>query len=161
MLEFYKMKKISNINFIFIYCILIILFNPIFATECEYNNPILKQNKCIEGRCLPVEIQSNICIINNTLIKVQWFNKIIPISSTNFTYNDILIMSNGDLIVETSSFPSQLKRMFYGLKKDGRPYFAYKEKNTPYYTINIYLVFQKIVIKIANFMILKMIVFMK
>ena len=130
------MNKISNINFIFIYCILINLFKLIFSIECEYNSPILKESKCIEGQCLPAEFQSKICIINNPLIKVQWLNNIIPISDTNFTYVDILTMSNGDLIIETSSFPSQLKRMFYGLKKNGRSYFRYKERKTSYYTIN-------------------------
>ena len=136
MFDFYQMKKISNINCLFIYYILINFFKLTFSTECGYNNPILKDNNCTEGQCSPEEFQSKICIINNPFIKVQWFNNIIPISTINFTYVDNLIMSNGDLIIETSSYPGQSKRMFYGLKKDGRPYFRHKEKKTPYYTIN-------------------------
>ena len=131
-----KMKKIRNINFIFRNCIFIYIFELILSTDCDYDKPILKNSNCIEGQCLSDEFQSNICKINNSLIKVQWFNKIIPVSSTNYTYVDIITMSNGDLIIESSSYPAQLKRIFYGLKKNGRSYFSYKGKKTSYYTLN-------------------------
>ena len=43
------------------------------------------------------------------------------------------------MIIETTSYPEQSKRMFYGLTQKGRPFFRNKTNNeeTPYYSINI------------------------
>ena len=55
-------------------------------------------------------------------------NNIIKLSDNNFIYNHISINSKGDMIIDTSSSTNK-ERKFYGLKKDGTPYFgtsAYK-----------------------------------
>ena len=74
------------------------------------------------------------------LLKVLWIltivqnvsptlNNIIKLSDGNFTYNHISINSKGDMIIDTSSSESG-ERIFYGIKKDGSPYFE-----TSYYKI--------------------------
>jgi len=41
------------------------------------------------------------------------------------------------MIIETTCYPEKPKRMFYGLKQNGRPFFTNKTNNqpTPYYSI--------------------------
>ena len=74
------------------------------------------------------------------LLKVLWIltivqnvsptlNNIIKLSDGNFTYNHISINSKGDMIIDTSSSESG-ERKFYGIKKNGAPYFE-----TSYYKI--------------------------
>ena len=50
-------------------------------------------------------------------------NKIIKLSDNDFIYNHISINSKGDMIIDTSSSSSG-ERKFYGLKKNGSPYFG-------------------------------------
>ena len=56
-------------------------------------------------------------------------NNIIKLSDDDFIYNHISINSKGDMIIDTSSSTSE-KRKFYGIKRDGNPYFG-----TSYYKI--------------------------
>ena len=112
-----------NYPFILIIIIIIVKNKKILLTQCPYDTPLLKSNNCFEGYCKSTLFTSKTCTINNTLIKTQWFDNILPVSNYNFTYVDIITMSNGDLLIETSSYPSQNKRIFYGIKKNGRPYF--------------------------------------
>ena len=138
------MKIINNetksIFFLFIITIIIINIKEISLSFCEYDSPWLNtdSNSCFEGPCPPSDLNIKICILNNTVIQTQWFNNILPVSYSDYIYVDIIIMSNGDLLIETSSYPEQNKRIFYGLKKNGRPYFKDKEtlKETPNYSID-------------------------
>ena len=50
-------------------------------------------------------------------------NNIILLSDNNFIYNHISINSEGDMIIDTSSSSSG-DRKFYGLKKNGSPFFG-------------------------------------
>ena len=126
--------------FLFIITIIIINIKRISLTSCEYDKPWIKTYSfdCNEGPCPPIDIESKICILNNTYIQTQWFNNILPVSYHDYIYVDIIIMSNGDLLIETSSYPEENKRIFYGLKKNGRPYFIDKDtlKETPNYSID-------------------------
>jgi hypothetical protein len=47
--------------------------------------------------------------------------------------------SIGDMVVETTCYPEARKRMFFGLKENGRPFFKDQSNNkdTPYYSINV------------------------
>ena len=60
-------------------------------------------------------------------------NNIIHLGGENFRYNHFSLNSKGDMIIDTSAFPGNKERRFFGLKKNGRPYF-YDENNieTPY-----------------------------
>ena len=54
---------------------------------------------------------------NNILL-----NNIIRIGDINSRYINFASYSNGDLIVETTAFPGNDKRMFYAIKLNGRPF---------------------------------------
>ena len=119
------------------FLIILLKINNILLSEtCEYNAPLLKSGSCI-NTCTPTQIRDNICTINNTLIRTQWFDNIIPISTTNYTSIDIIELSNGDLIIEASAYPGTNYRQFFGLKKNGRPYFKNKATNEETYNYQL------------------------
>ena len=70
------------------------------------------------------EIKADDCKISNiTKITTQWLNNIICIGEENFRYVNFANFSNGDMIVETTAIPDSPKRIFYGIKNDGGPFF--------------------------------------
>ena len=84
------------------------------------NTPILKSGSCQLTFCSKEEFNSLDCIISNSKIKTQWLNNIIEIGDLNFRYINFASYQNQDMVVQTTSYPSSTKRMFYGLKKNGR-----------------------------------------
>ena len=50
-------------------------------------------------------------------------NNIILVGELTFRYLNFMTFSNEDMIFETTSYPRNNKRIFYGLKKNGRYYF--------------------------------------
>jgi len=92
--------------------------------ECDIDTPIrLSNGTCVLKYCTKEEYDSEECTINNTIIKTQFPNEIIIIGEEQFRYINFLTLSNGDMIIETSPFPTNNKRIFFGLKKNGRYYF--------------------------------------
>ena len=71
--------------------------------------------------------------------KDQKINRIIYIGDLKYRYMSFASYSNGDMVVETTCYPEESKRMFYGLRANGRPFFKDKtnDKETPYYSINV------------------------
>ena len=63
------------------------------------------------------------------------FTNIIYIGDKNFRYINFADYSNGDMIIETTSFPESTKRLFYGLKQNGEYLFIKDGKSTPYYSM--------------------------
>jgi len=63
-------------------------------------------------------------------------NNIIYLGEENFRYNHFSLNSKGDMIINTTAFPGNNERRFFGLKKNGRSFF-YNENNieTPYRTL--------------------------
>ena len=121
--------------------ILVILLFKIIKTElneCPKDLPILILGECKSQYCSKDQFDSNYCSINNTIIKTQWLNNIIEIGTINYRYINFASYSNGDMIIETTSYPAEPKRYFYGFKKNGRPFFKNKntQEETPYYVIN-------------------------
>ena len=112
-----------SLNNIFIFLKFIFLFQIIIPTT----NEIKKEN---------------IIPFNNSSCALQFCNKqnlsnIILIGEKGFNYANLVSYSNGDLVVETNSFPRSYKRMFYGIKKNGREFFKTKDSNkrTNYYSL--------------------------
>ena len=62
-------------------------------------------------------------IIKNVHNIPPGLNNIVKLSDDNFIYNHISINSKGDMIIDTSSAESG-ERKFYGIKKNGTPYFG-------------------------------------
>ena len=63
-------------------------------------------------------------------------NNIIKFGDTNLRYGHFSFNSNEDMIVDSSAFPGDKKRKFFGLKKNGRFYFKdTNNKGTPFFTL--------------------------
>jgi hypothetical protein len=105
----------------------------ITETECPRSSPIFKDNKCQLAYCSEEDFESKICIINNTIIETQWINNIIIIGDKSYRFVNFGIFSNGDMLVETNAYPAQEKRIFYGLKQNGRPLFQKDGKEYPFF----------------------------
>jgi hypothetical protein len=66
----------------------------------------------------------------------QLINNIIELGGQNFRYNHFSLSSKGDMIIDTTAYPGNNERRFFGLKKNGRPYFKDENNNeTPYYSL--------------------------
>ena len=66
----------------------------------------------------------------------QLINNIINLGGENFRYNHFSLSSKGDMVIDTSAYPGNNERRFFGLKKNGRPYFKDENENeTPYYSL--------------------------
>ena len=108
---------------------LILLLRIINILGCEsVHMPILKGDNCIEGICTEEEFKSEICKIDNDIIKTQWFNNIRFITEEEgFQYIDIVSTSNENLILMSntnSTHKDKFIRKFYGIKNNGRNYFV-------------------------------------
>ena len=78
-------------------------------------------------------IFQSIYIVNSELL-----NNIIRLGDDNFRYSHFSFNSNGDMIVDTSAYPVNNKRNFYGLKKNGRFYFNDINNQLPgYYSMEV------------------------
>ena len=128
-----KNKKFHNFHFF----LLSILFH-IILSDCEREKPIFKEKNCQLIYCDEDEFSSKICSINNIIIKDQWLTNIIRISDDNFRYINIVFNTKGDMFIETSPISEKSKRIFFGLKKNGRPNFEINEnkEETPFYIMN-------------------------
>ena len=120
----------------------IFIFSSLFdiiLTECHLENPIMLSNgTCVSQYCSKEDFISNNCKINNSIIKIQWITNIIMVGERYFRYQNLAKFSNGDLIFETSPYSYfNSKRIFYGLKKNGRFYFKNKtnEEMTSFYSL--------------------------
>ena len=51
------------------------------------------------------------------IAKSQLINNIIKLGENNFTYSHFSFNSNGDMIIDTSTFPVNKERFFFGLNK--------------------------------------------
>ena len=128
------MKEIFFKNIIFN---LVVIFWNLYSfvlKNCDKFIPILKDNECQLIYCEQSKFDTNECSINNPYIKTQWLNNIVRISDDNFRYINVVSNKNGDIFIETSPISESSKRIFYGLKNNGRPYF--KNEETPFYILN-------------------------
>ena len=64
-------------------------------------------------------------------------NNIIRLGDDNFRYSHFSFNSDGDMIVDSESYPVSKERRFFGLKKNGLFYFTDSNNQpTPYYSMN-------------------------
>ena len=97
--------------------------------ECPREFPLLKEdsNECV------LEYVPNINYLkSNQIIKTQWMNKINQIGIYTCLYILFSLNSKGDLILLTYQYEgyiSHSERYFYGIKKNGRPFFYNKINN--------------------------------
>ena len=70
-------------------------------------------------------INADGCFISNkTIIASQWLNNIICLGAENLRYINIVTFSSGDMIVEATSSSDYSDRIFYGIKRNGDPFFT-------------------------------------
>ena len=112
---------LSRFHYTLIFFLLYLLIKQV-KNECGRETPILKGGSCYSLYCTEEEFKNEICKIGNGKIRIQWLNNIIRIGDKDFRYVNIAEYSNGDMVIETTSGSSS-KRMFYGIKSDGRPFF--------------------------------------
>ena len=119
-------KRIKSNIFITLlkYLTFICNINIYMLSDCDYTHPI-KNNKgeCIEVGCTEAQFNSGACIIENDIIKTQWINKRIEYSANSINYATSVITDYGNLICGSSFYSSSTQKHYYGMKKNGPPYF--------------------------------------
>ena len=127
-------NKFNNLFYIFIFLFILHIIKS-EQIECPRDKPIL-----ISGNCEPEYCSdSSQCIIANPIIKTQWLNNIRIFGDLKYRYINFASFSTNDMIVETNRYPKSTKRMFYGLKADGSPFFTERstQNKTPFRTKDI------------------------
>ena len=65
-------------------------------------------------------------------------NNIIRLGDDQFRYSHFNFNSDGDMIVDSESYPASKERRFFGLKKNGQFYFTNSSNQlTPYYSLYV------------------------
>jgi hypothetical protein len=102
------------------------IFFNIFILLIVFKNIL---NDEIEG---PIFVQKDYTNDNKPL------TRIIRISDEDYRFINIASNLKGDLFIETSPISESSRRIFYGLKNNGRPFFNDEESNeeTPFYIMN-------------------------
>ena len=69
-------------------------------------------------------IEFFIIIVSVKVVLPQELDNIIRLGDDDFRYSHFSFNSNGDMIVDTESYPISQERRFFGLKKNGQNYFT-------------------------------------
>ena len=91
--------------------------------SCEKDAPIVKQGKCQLIYCTENEFENNLCSIDNDIIKTQWLNNFINFNEYHYIYTSMAINDEGDFILLSTPIENIAIRLFFVLKKNGRPFF--------------------------------------
>ena len=128
-----KTKKKLN-PFIFKILLFVKLIHFCLLEICNNrDNPFLLNNKCVQS-CEEEEINGNLCIIENEIIKTQYLNNIIYIKEENIAFLNIEVSENNNLYYILSNYPASNTRIFYMINNEGYGLF---NKDNPYYKIEI------------------------
>ena len=112
--------------------LILIFYNVNFINSyCPRDTPFLKNGQCSKN-CESDEIESNICILDNEIIKTQKLTNIIQVGPQDYHYINLVTTENGDLIYSASSYPNDNYRLFFGLTKEGKGYFYDNWMKNPY-----------------------------
>ena len=69
-------------------------------------------------------------LFHNTNSEItKLLNNIIVFGDSTYRYINFATYESGDMVVETTCFPISKKRMFFGLKQNGRPFFTKNGEN--------------------------------
>ena len=107
---------------------MLLLIVEINNEECLKSIPIYKNGGCSNDYCTEDEFKNGDCIINNSIIKTQWLNKIISFGDNEITKFITIEMPNKDIfLLGTQNTPEYI--YIYGLKSSGEPYYNENNKN--------------------------------
>ena len=139
-MKIYYQNHVKNIFFIIQILIFSFTLHEFKSEEiqCPNYKPILISRECKLDFCTKDQFNTSECEIANPIIKTQWLNNIINFGEKDYRYLTFGTYLNGDMIIETTANPKSKKRIFYGLKKNGRPFFKNNITNeeTSFYSIN-------------------------
>ena len=127
----YKRGKYINI-YISLLCLSVFFYKIQLSllSECPREKPIrINGGDCVEGGCKLSLFESGNCTIENDIIRTQKINRIIQYSDISIRYDSIATTPNGDLVC--ISYPNNgYTQFFFGLKKNGRPYFLIDDQES-------------------------------
>ena len=118
--------KEKKYKYFFIFYIFLIVFKETYSEECPKDKPIKKNNICVLEYCSYAEYLNKICVLNNSIKKIQWLKDIRILGTTDFRHLSVLVNSDDVLILESSydrSDTSTTERRFYGTYPNGLNYF--------------------------------------
>ena len=139
-----KIKEFNILVYVIIYIFIFHIIKSEEQIECPRDKPILISGNCEQEYCS----NTSQCIVTNPIIKTQWLNNIRIFGELNFRYINFASYPNNDMIVETTCCPASSRRILYGIKADGTPYFTDRntQKKTYVYIKDIY----NMPLKLAN-----------
>ena len=106
----------------------IFIYSETINNECPKEAPLLDKNS---GSCVYDSYDESKNEISNSIIKIQWLNKINQIGEIKTWFIGTDFSSEGDLIIQSFIYDGGvviLERYFYGIKNNGRALF-YNEEN--------------------------------
>jgi hypothetical protein len=118
----------AQLFMIYIYILFFLILE--INNECDKSTPIYKNNECLNVYCTEDEFKNGDCIINNSIIKTQWLNKLIFLGygETYIGSCTSVKMPNNDIFL--IFFDSDQDYIYiYGLKSSGEVYFKENEEN--------------------------------
>ena len=99
--------------------------------ECPKDYPILNYQKgmCTMEYCTKSQFEEGICVISNSIIKIQWINSVnvLSMSDNSETYSNVAYDDIQNLLFE--SIIDNDNKLFFSMEKGGN---SYKNKNQKY-----------------------------
>ena len=127
-------KSLNNLKLVLILQILA-SFN--METCTNRNSPLLKGTNCL-NTCSQSDIQSEVCKVDNEIIKTQWLNNIIYITPEDYRYINIALSESNSIYIIVSSWHENNERYLYILDNEGYGFFEGEDGNkTPFKKIEI------------------------
>ena len=127
-----QLKK-TNIFLFKIFLFLELLNQCLFEKCINREKPFFLNNECVES-CEEEDIESNLCTLDNEIIKTQYLNNIIYINELNIVYIEIDVSENNNLYYILSTYPQSNTRVFYIINNEGYGLF---EKDNPISKIEV------------------------
>ena len=127
-----QIKK-TNIILFKIFLFLELVNQCLFEKCSNREKPFFLNNECVES-CEEEDIKSNLCILDNEIIKTQYLNNIIYINELNIVYIEIDVSENNNLYYILSTYPQSNTRVFYIINNEGYGLF---EKDNPISKIEV------------------------
>ena len=116
------MKENLDIFLAKIFIFLQLLYYCLLEKCNNREKPFFLNNECVES-CEEEDIKSNLCILDNEIIKTQYLNNIIYINELNIVYMEIDVSENNNLYYILSTYPKSNTRAFYILNNEGYGFF--------------------------------------
>ena len=127
-----QLKK-TNIFLFKIFLFLELLNQCLFEKCSNREKPFFLNNECVES-CEEEDIESDLCTLDNEIIKTQYLNNIIYINELNIVYIEIDVSENNNLYYILSTYPQSNTRVFYIINNEGYGLF---EKDNPISKIEV------------------------